>query len=80
MKMKNKYVLKRETVYFIKAFYIIVLLMYFCALMSVSVCSELFPDKSTGFYWFSEIMNSANRVMFIGILVSFCCEKIVQEK
>lgn len=75
--MKEKLTLKKETGYFIKVFYIIVVTMYFIALMTVSCCAELFPDASTGFYWFSEIMNCANKILFIGILMTFVCEKVV---
>ncbi len=75
--MKEKLILKKETKYFIKAFYIIVVTMYFIALMTVSCCAGLFPDSATLFYWFSEIMNSANRILFMGILVCFCTENFL---
>lgn len=75
--MKDKFVLKKETRYFMKAFYIIVVALYFVALMIVSCCADIFPDTTTGFYWFSEVMNCANKILFIGIFMSFACEWFV---
>ena len=75
--MKEKIMLKKETVCFIRVFYIIVVSMYFIALMTVSCCAGLFPDSTTGFYWFSEIMNSANRILFMGIIICFSVEKLI---
>lgn len=75
--MKEKLILKKETRSFIKVFYIIVVSMYFIALMTVSCCAGLFPDGATLFYWFSEIMNCANRILFMGIIVCFCAEKFL---
>ena len=75
--MKENTRLKKETRYFISAFYIIVVSMYFVALMTVSCCEGLFPDRTTGLYWFSEIMNSANRILFMGIVICFSVEKLI---
>ena len=75
--MKEKLLLKKETVYLIKAFYIIVCFMYFVALMTLSCCAELFPDSATRFFWFCEIMNCSNRILLVGIIVCFCAEKII---
>ena len=75
--MEEKIILKKETICFIKAFYIIVVTMYFLALMTISCCAALFPDGSTCFFWFSEIMNSANRILFMGIIICFCSEKFL---
>ena len=75
--MNENIMLKKETICFIRAFYIIVLSMYFVALMTVSCCEGLFPDRTTSFYWFSEIMNSANRILFMGIIICFSVEKLI---
>ena len=74
--MKNIVELKKETKIAVKIFYILTITMYFIALMTISCCVELFADTSTAFYWFSEIMNAANRVLFIGVVVSIAIEKI----
>ena len=75
--VKEKSGLKKETRYFIRAFYIIVVTMYFVALLTVSCCAGMFPDGSTLFFWFSEIMNCANRILFMGIVICFLVEKII---
>ena len=74
--MKNVIELKRETRIAVRVFYIITVILYFIALMIISCCVEMFADFTTAFYWFSEIMNAANRVVFIGVLVCFAFEKI----
>ena len=68
--MKNVLSLKKETEIFGKIVYIIVVIMYFSALMTISCCVKVFPDSNTAFFWFDELMNSANKILFIGI--SFC--------
>ena len=70
MKMRNNLCLIKETRVFGKFVYIIVMSMYFAALMILSCCAEVFPDRNTAFVWFSEIMNAANKALFIGIF--FC--------
>ena len=74
--MKNIIELKKETKIAIRIFYILTITMYFIALMTISCCAELFADSSTAFYWFSEIMNAANRVLFIGVVVCIVIEMI----
>ena len=71
MKLKN---IKSSTVKLIKLYYILVVVMYFCALMIVSCCAEFFADYSTALYWFGELMNAANRVLFIGVLTCVSVE------
>ena len=65
MKLK---IIKPITFNMMKIYYIIVVLMYFCALMLISCCVEYFADFTTALYWFSEVMNAANRVLFIGVM------------
>ena len=67
---------KKETAIIIKIFYIAVIFMYLVSLLIVVCCYEMFADYSTAFFWFSEIMNAANRVAFIGIFVCVAVEKI----
>ena len=66
--------LNKSTRFAIKTFYIIVLSMYFISLMIVSCCAELFADYTTAFFWFNEVMNAANRVLFIGVAVCFAIQ------
>ena len=73
--MKTNITLKRETKGLIKVFYIIVVAMYFFAILTISCCRDIFADGHTAFFWFGEIMTAANKTLFIGILSCLFCEK-----
>ena len=48
--------------------YLIFLFLYVIALFTISFDDELYSDSSTAYYWFSEIIKTANVILNIGLV------------